>query len=461
MHFSGQAIYFAVTFLSSSTAVLAAVQPGGRCGGFNFQGETTCVQGWKCLKYNPWFSQCVIDNMNQPTPSPSAVAAGCSMGGASSHVSGTPGNNSSPGNGTPGHNVLPGHDVVPGNRAGLSSTLTTMIASSTTSSTSSATSSSSSTKSSAAPRPTSIGPNGEACSLDQAFKAHGKKYIGVATDKYLLTTGQTGQIIINDFGQVTPENSMKWDATEPSEGQFTLQNADFLVDWATSHGKLIRGHTTVWHSQLPTWVSSISDPTKLQEVMVAHIKKLVGTYAGKVYAWDIINEMFDESGGFRSTVFYNVLGEDFVKIAFTTARAADPNAKLYINDFNLDSPSYPKTKGLATHVKAWLAAGTPIDGVGSQSHLGGTWPISDIAGALRLICADVEECAMTELDIRGAAPSDYKTAVAACLDEDKCVGITIWGVSDANSWRKGENPLLFDANMQAKPAYAALCSLLE
>jgi endo-1,4-beta-xylanase len=137
----------------------------------------------------------------------------------------------------------------------------------------------------ATPKPTSSnGANGVTCSLDAAFKAHGKKYIGVATDKNLLA-GKSAQIIIDNFGQVTPENSMKWDATEGTQGKLTLDGANALVDWATTNKKLIRGHTTVWHSQLPTWVSSITDKTKLTEVMVSHIQKLMGAYKGKVYAW--------------------------------------------------------------------------------------------------------------------------------------------------------------------------------
>ena len=151
---------------------------------------------------------------------------------------------------------------------------------------------------------------------------------------------------------------------------------------------------------------------------------------------------------------------DFVGIAFRAARAADPAAKLYINEYNLDSASYSKTRGFASAVKRWVAAGIPIDGVGSQSHLANNWPISDFGGALKSVCADVSECAITELDIKGASTSDYQTAVKACLDEAKCVGVTVWGISDTDSWRASDKPLLFDGSSQAKAAYNGLCSIL-
>ncbi|KAF8648171.1 hypothetical protein AX16_006368 [Volvariella volvacea WC 439] len=298
-------------------------------------------------------------------------------------------------------------------------------------------------------------------SLDVRLKAHGLKFWGVWANNSCLNNASCTLIMRSQYGAITPDNDLKWDTTEPSRGQLNFTGADVLVNWAVSNHKLVNGYALVWHSQLPNWVSSISDSTTLTLVIQNHIANVAGRYKGNIYSWVVVNEVLNEDGTLRSSIFSDVLGESFIPIAFRAARAADPAAKLYINDYNLDFVN-TKVQSIIGLVNRINANGILIDGIGTETHLyagiGGTSRVQ--AALTALASATVKEISITELDIERAASDDYVTVVKACLNTPKCASINNFCVSDADSWRPNFRPCLFDFDYQPKPAFNAILSAL-
>jgi endo-1,4-beta-xylanase len=291
-----------------------------------------------------------------------------------------------------------------------------------------------------------------------AEAASSGRYFGTAVASGRLGDPAYTAIADREFHMITPENEMKWDAVEPSRGTFRFGPADRIVDRALARGQRVRGHTTVWHAQLPSWVGAIRDAGTLRSVMNHHITTQMTHYKGKIYAWDVVNEAFADggSGRLRDSVFQKVLGNGFVEEAFRTARAADPAAKLCYNDYNIENWADAKTQGVHRMVKDFKARGVPIDCVGFQSHFGAGGPPASFRTTLANFAALGVDVQITELDIAQASPTHYADAVGACLSVARCTGITVWGVRDSDSWRGGENPLLFDGNGTPKPAYSAV-----
>ncbi|MFG3498251.1 non-reducing end alpha-L-arabinofuranosidase family hydrolase [Streptomyces sp. NPDC047928] len=283
------------------------------------------------------------------------------------------------------------------------------------------------------------------------------RYFGTAVAAGRLGDPTYTAIADREFNMITPENEMKWDAIEPSRGNFQFGPADRIVNRALARGQRLRGHTTVWHSQLPSWVSAIRDAGTLRSVMNHHITTQMTRYKGKIYAWDVVNEAFADggSGQLRDSVFQKVLGNTFIEEAFRTARAADSSAKLCYNDYNIENWSDAKTQGVYRMVKDFRSRGVPIDCVGFQSHFGAGGPPASFRTTLANFAALGVDVQITELDIAQASPTHYANTVSACLSVARCTGITVWGVRDSDSWRSGENPLLFDNNGKPKPAYTA------
>ncbi|GAA2262113.1 endo-1,4-beta-xylanase [Actinomadura luteofluorescens] len=305
--------------------------------------------------------------------------------------------------------------------------------------------------------------------LKEAAAAKGRVF-GAAAAQSHMGEAAYASTLDREFNQLTPENEMKWDTTEPSRDAFNFGPSDQLVAHAQAQGMKIRGHTLVWHNQLPGWVGGISSRDDLLSAMRGHIAKEAGHFAGKIAYWDVVNEAFqDGSGVRRDSVFQRVIGDGYIEEAFRAARAADPAAKLCYNDFNIDGRN-SKSDAVYALVKDFKARGVPIDCVGLQAHLTlGNVP-SDMQANMQRFADLGVDVHITELDVRMSTPADgsklvtqandYKKVVSACLAVSRCTVITVWGVTDKYSWVPDVFPgqgvaLLFDDNYGKKAAYNA------
>ncbi|MFI9820812.1 endo-1,4-beta-xylanase [Streptomyces sp. NPDC052013] len=297
-----------------------------------------------------------------------------------------------------------------------------------------------------------------------AAAAEKGRYFGAAVAANHLGEAQYAATLNTEFTSVTPENEMKWDAVERTRNSFTFGAADQIVNHALGRGMKVRGHTLVWHSQLPGWVSGLG-AADLRSAMNHHITQVMTHYKGKIHSWDVVNEAFQDggSGARRSSPFQDKLGDGFIEEAFRTARAADPNAKLCYNDYNTDGVN-AKSNAVYAMVRDFKARGVPIDCVGFQSHFNSASPVpSDYRANLQRFADLGVEVQITELDIEGsgtAQATNYGNVVRACLAVTRCTGITVWGIPDKYSWRASGTPLLFDDNYNKKPAYHAVLSAL-
>ncbi|WP_082373364.1 endo-1,4-beta-xylanase [Nocardia sp. NRRL S-836] len=274
-------------------------------------------------------------------------------------------------------------------------------------------------------------------------------------------------VLTREFDSVTPENEMKWGVVEATRGQYDWSGADAIVSYAKRTGKSVRGHTLVWHSQLPDWVDDL-EPAELRSTVKQRIKTAVSRFKGKIRAWDVVNEAFNEDGTRRETVFQQKLGDGYIAEAFRLAHAADPRAKLYINDYNIEGVN-AKSTAVYELVRTLKKQGVPIQGVGIQTHLALQYgfPTSMRENIERFAKLGVD-VAITEADVRIPQPTDaakleaqadyYQQAWDACHAVRRCVEFTTWGFTDRHSWVPGVFPgeddaCLFDENLRPKPAY--------
>lgn len=346
--------------------------------------------------------------------------------------------------------------------------------------------------------------------LKDAFA--GKFYIGTALNEWQITGRDTASIDVvkEHFNAIVAENCMKSAEIQPEEGVFDFSLADKFVDFGEQHNMFITGHCLIWHSQAPRWFFTDSlgnDVTR--EVLIGrmktHIETVVGRYKGRIKGWDVVNEAIVEDGSFRESKFYQIVGEDFIKLAFQFAHEADPDAELYYNDYNEWYPG--RRDAIVAMIKKFKADGLRIDGIGMQGHIGMSGPsIEEYEEAIMAYANEGMKVMVTELDMSilpnpsfgdlGADIStnfEYRKEINPYEDgivplekqnewdsrmveffnlflkhSDDITRVTLWGVNDRISWKNNfpvrgrtDYPLLFDRENQPKSIVGKLIDLAK
>jgi endo-1,4-beta-xylanase len=314
--------------------------------------------------------------------------------------------------------------------------------------------------------------------------------IGVAVGVKNLS-GDESVLIKKQFNSITAENAMKMGLLQPKEGHFYWKEADSIVNFAVKNNIKIRGHNLCWHEQAPNWIFKGKDGKEvsknvLLERLKNHITTVVNRYKGKIYAWDVVNEAIDDdpSKFIRNSKWYQICGDDFIIKAFEYAHAADPNAKLYYNDYNSERPE--KRERIYKLLKSLKDKGVPIDGVGLQAHWSLKEPTEkELRTAIERYSSLGLKIQFTELDMsiypweknkRERKPNESDTYTPALEAKQTAqydmvfkvfrayknviTNVTFWNISDRHTWLdeypvmgRKNYPLLFDVNLQPKKAY--------
>ncbi|MGA2592693.1 MAG: endo-1,4-beta-xylanase [Bryobacteraceae bacterium] len=310
----------------------------------------------------------------------------------------------------------------------------------------------------------------------------------------LLQNPTYAGVLSGQYSMLEPANAMKWDVTQPTQTTFNFQPGDELVAFAQANGMLVRGHNLCWYQQFPAWLApyaASATPAQMAALLQNHIATEVTHFKGQVFAWDVVNEAFnDPTGsavpGLRDSIWYDQpgigqTGTGYIAQAFQWARAADPNALLFYNDYNIEEPG-PKFTAVLNMVQDFVNSGVPIDGVGFEMHVLNTYypSVTELAQNMQALAALGIQVHITEMDDRllvdsngDASTADlqtqaqvYQAILTTCLQQPNCTAFQVWGVSDANSWIPSAFPgygaaLPFDMNYQPKPAFSALIAALQ
>jgi endo-1,4-beta-xylanase len=304
------------------------------------------------------------------------------------------------------------------------------------------------------------------------LRESGLPVLGTAVEWRLLRRpGTYRRLFLRHYSSLTPENAMKMDALAPEPGRLAFGEADALVRFARRHGVAVHGHALVWGKQLPGWVTARAwTAAELRSYLEGYISSVVGRYRGRVGSWDVVNEPLAPDGSLRRNLWARVLGPGYIADALRFAHDADPGARLYVNDFNIEGRSR-KTDGMVALLERLRRRGLPLDGVGLQTHLTGSWRHSraELRRTMHRYAALGLAVDISEMDVaigpgRAALARQarvYRTVASACRDLGACERFTTWGFTDASTWLGGSaRPLPFSATGAAKPAWRAIAGEL-
>jgi len=334
--------------------------------------------------------------------------------------------------------------------------------------------------------------------------------IGVALNSaQIFETDTVGDAIVKaQFNSISPENILKWELVHPQPDTYDFNASDAYVAFGQKNQMFTIGHNLVWHSQVPKWVFEHPDGTfltrkELLKRMQEHIKTVVGRYKGRIKGWDVVNEALNEDGTLRQSLWYKIIGPDYLVEAFKAAHKADPQAELYYNDYSLENEA--KRNGAIALLKKLKAAGCHITAIGTQEHDNLEWPATDqVDATITAFAALGVKVMVTELDIdvlppvirNGSAEVGQTSASQPDLNpyanglpdavqqqladryanlfatflkhKDVVTRITFWNVTDGDSWKndwpvrgRKNYPLLFDREGQPKPAFDAVIKVAQ
>lgn len=304
------------------------------------------------------------------------------------------------------------------------------------------------------------------------------------------------ELIADQYGILVPENDLKWRALRPTRTDYDFSASDALFAFASKHKIRVRAHTLVWHNSVPDWLLDPANRVDARQLLVDHIRTVVGRYRGRVHSWDVVNEAIlpadGQPNGLRKSFWYEAVGPDYIELAFRTAREADPHAKLTYNDYGVEYDSdeqAERRKDILALLQRLQQNKVPLDAVGIQSHIKAASPyslgkgLSDYIAGIRamglevyLTEMDVNEDDVTSDDIaqRDQAVADtYRKFLDIALASPAVKLMLTWGVSDRRTWlndgpmhhrKQPDRPqrsLPFDAAYRPTPAFFAIRDAID